>query len=132
LVLGLWLVACGGSGSSSGSGTGTTNPDYVGRWVGPWSSTGSFGQQQGTADLTISSTGAMDGTLDNQTLGQHGTLTGTIDTAGKVNGTYAYPGFTATGGGTLLLQQNAHLGGAIDTYAQGQKTGTVTLDLVKQ
>jgi hypothetical protein len=129
----LALTACGGSGDDNGLSGGPVSPDYVGRWVGPWQSSGPLGGQDGTGDLTVSSDGKLLGTLSNNALSTTGNVQGTIDSTGKTSGSYSYPLYNGTFNGTFTLQSNGHLGGAVKTYdTAGKDTGTVTFDLTKQ
>jgi hypothetical protein len=121
-----------GCGSTSGEGSGRTDPAFVGRWLGPFSATGKYGPQTGTADVTIAENGKLTGIMQNATLGEQGSFSGSIDQAGHVTGSYSYPGYSATGSGHLLIQQNGHLAGAIETFEAGTKVGTSTVDLEKQ
>jgi hypothetical protein len=129
LVLALSPSACGGSAASNQSGT---DAAFVGRWLGPWSSSGSFGSQTGTADLTIGNNGAIAGTMHNATTGGDGTLSGFIDPDGHVTGSYAYGTVEYASSGQMLLQDNGNLGGAVHTYQGENKVATTTLDLTKQ
>ncbi len=126
------LAAACSSDGSGGSSPGTTNPEFVGRWLGGWTSTGAFGPQSGTADLTVSGTGQLSGTLHNSTLGADGTLSGTVDQNGNLSGSYGYGASSYNASGQVVLQSNGHLGGSVDTFDKGQKVATSTFDLTKQ
>src|SRR5208282_2943827 len=80
IVLGAY--GCGGSGGSSSS-------PYSGTFIGTFTTSSS---QNGTADITIGSTGAMAGTLHNITSDSDGAITGQIDGAGNAGGSYQYAG----------------------------------------
>jgi hypothetical protein len=132
LLLGMALSVCACGGSDSSDSSRTTDPAFVGRWLGTWSSTGSFGNQAGSADLTIGVDGKIAGTLHNDATGADGTMSGYVDPAGRVSGVYAYGSLQYSSSGQMLIQSNGHLGGAIDTYDGTTKAATSTFDLVKQ
>lgn len=125
------LAACGSDGDSGGGGT--TNPDFVGHWTGTWNSSGALGAQNGTADVTIGSSGQLLGTLANATLSDSASVKGSIDQHGNASGTYSYSnGFSANFGGTFVLQQNGQLGGSFEISENGQSVGTGSVTLTKQ
>jgi hypothetical protein len=125
------LSSCGGNQESDD--TQITDPAFVGRWRGPWQSSGSSGTQTGTVDLTIAETGKMAGTVHNASSSVDGEMSGTVDGAGSMNATYTHAGNPpVTVAGTLTLQQNGHLVGAVQSTSEGQLLGTSTVDLVKQ
>jgi len=127
----LALAGCGGSDNDGGGGS--LDDRYVGRWVGSWQSSGPLGGQNGTSDITISADGHMLGTIHNNSLAATGDIQGTVGSTGQASGNYAYPLYKGTFSGSFTLQQNGHLGGAIDTFdTNGNNAGTVTFDLTKQ
>lgn len=132
LASALFLVlGCGGSAEDGD--VETTNPDFVGHWLGDWQSSGSGGAQSGTVDLTIAASGKVIGTVETDGLGTQGQMSGTLDREGSLSATYEFSGSAPVSAvGTLVLQQNGHLGGSVQTFADGQQIGTSTVDLIKQ
>ena len=131
LVFSLALGGCGGSDDDDG--LGTVSPELVGRWVGPFETSGPLGGQNGTADMTVGSDGRLLGSLDNKFLGATGSVEGSVGANGKTAGTYAYPLYKGSFNGQFTLQQDGHLGGTVKTFDQdGKDTGTATFDLTKQ
>ncbi len=120
------LPGCGGGGSGGG-----TPSSFAGTWVGPWADTATH--QSGTLAVTVAQDGRLTGALHNATLGIDGTASGSVDNAGHLTATYAYPGQAAISAtGTLAISQNGHLTGVVQETVGGQAAGSAAVDLTKQ
>lgn len=117
------MAGCGGGGGSS-----ATPSPFVGHWVGTWVSDAA---DTGTANVTVSASGAITGLSHDNGAALDGGVAGTITNAGTTSITTTYTGLPAVPWtGTLTVQGNGHLAGAVT--AGGGYVGTCTFDLVKQ
>ena len=122
----LTAAGCGGG----GGGTAVPSP-FAGHWIGTFSTPPNA---SGTADLTISTTGAALGTANNTQQGVVGAVDGNITSAGSITATCDYgPAYLlGYGSGVLVIGGNGHLTGTIAWHNGATDMGTSTFDLVKQ
>jgi len=119
------VFGCGGGGSDN-----STPSPFAGRWLGNWNSAAL--SQNGTADVTIATNGALTGTIHNNQSGSNGTESGSISNAGQVSGTAQYPGQQATSiSGTMTINGQGHLVGNL-VQRINNTNYDVSSDLVKQ
>jgi len=120
------VMGCGGGGGSDNS---TPSP-FAGRWRGNWNSAAL--SQNGTADVTIATNGALTGTIHNNQSGSNGTVSGSISNSGQVSGTAQYPGQQATSiSGTMTINGQGHLVGNL-VQRINNTNYDVSFDLTKQ
>jgi hypothetical protein len=115
------LAGCGGSGS------GVTNSPFAGRWVGTYTTdTGN----NGTADITVASSGAVTGSGRNISLAVNFNLAGSINNSGNITGTVS-GGLSGTLNGTLTISGvTGHLTGTVIQRISGTDIAC-TFDLTR-
>ena len=82
VCVGLALTGCGGGGGGS-----VVPSPFAGTFSGTFTTSSG---QNGTANMTVSSSGNMVGTIHNNTVSADGTVSGHIDNAGNASGSYRY------------------------------------------
>jgi hypothetical protein len=119
LFVALVLSGCGGGGAD------TPNP-LAGSYSGTWESASG---QNGTATVTISTSGSVLGDITNTTYNlSGGVLKGSVDSSGNFVGTSQYPGDSKTTiRSTFVLTGSGISGNMVQTYGGVDYSGTLTL-----
>ena len=102
---------------------------YAGSYVGTY--TVPSAGDSGTMSWTVTTTGAVTGTMHDTSLASNGTIVGTIDNAGVFSGTYTMPGSTWTSNGTMTLSGTSFTG-SLTTFSAAYGTYIENVTMTKQ
>lgn len=131
---GFLLIGCGGSGGGGGT-TPPTDPTLAGTWTGTWGGPTPPPGDSGTLTITIESDGDITGTVHNTGRSENGTVSGSINQAGKLNFIIDYPSHDCEVYGTMQAINNEadnHWGAQSEEYNRTIHLYSFWVDLTKQ
>lgn len=106
------VIAAGCGGGSAGGGGAIVDSPFKGTWTGTWASPSTG--DGGPADIAVSPSGVITGTVHNSRVGRDADLTGTVSNAGAFAGKVKYVG---------IIAPEIALSGTISMNAIGQLIG---------
>ena len=117
-------VGCGGGG---GGGTSVPSP-FAGAWQGSWDSPELF--NDGTASVTVGTSGNFTGSIHDNGSDADGTVSGTVHSNGALNATVHYTGAPNSSlSGTVTINGSGHFVGTLTQDFGGGDTTAVNFDL---
>lgn len=103
---------------------------YAGQYAGPYSvKSSTFGDQTGKFTLSIDQAGKVTGKAENNTISKTATLSGSVNSAGKINLVLEWPDTTYTLKGSVVKTKKGHLKGTLSQYTGKQIIATIRMDL---